>query len=175
MILPTVKCQEKNLSNTEIFHRDHSDAITFLSQVSSILHKYHNQQKKPSICLGICFDPVKNGLKSRLTRLNRVCLSSSSTRHLPPEGVLPGVWPHQEEPPGGEEGLFHPGQRWQRFHRGGRAQVSIFTLLLSFQSVCEGDASPSLVHPTCQGWVGIYKTKPTFRYESNSSDSYPLL
>lgn len=78
-------------------------------------------------------------------------LSSSSTWLLLPEEVLPGVWPHQEEPPGGEEGLFHPGQRWQRFHRGGRAQVSVFTLLLSFHRV---EGTPILHGPNLSalGW-----------------------
>lgn len=50
--------------------------------------------------------------------------SVCSHRQFLPQEVLPDVWPLQEEPPGHQEGLRHPGQRRQRLYWGGRAQVS---------------------------------------------------
>lgn len=44
----------------------------------------HNHNQKSLISLGICFDSVKNGLKSCLTRLNRACCISDSTLCPPP-------------------------------------------------------------------------------------------
>lgn len=70
--------------------------------------------------------------------------SSPSTRLLLSQEVFPAVWAQQEERPGREEGFWDPGQRWQRLHWGGRAEVSSQTAV---SDICPFAVRSSFVQP----------------------------